>query len=97
MPKKKVLCSCGAAAATSTMCAVRIKRICEEHNIDVDVIKCHSTDIPSRCQSYKPDLIVATVQVPKEITVPHLSGIPYLTGIGAKELDKQILEILCRE
>lgn len=94
---KKVLCSCGAGAATSTMVKVKIKALCEKHGIDVDVITCLGAEIPSRCAFHKPDLIVATVEIPLEIEVPYLRGIPYLTGIGAKELDRQVIEILTRE
>ena len=95
--RKRILCSCGAGAATSTMVKVRIKRLLEQHGIDGEVVTCLAPEIASRCEYRKPDLIVATVEIPPEIDVPYLRGIPYLTGIGAKELDQQIIEILTRE
>jgi PTS system galactitol-specific IIB component len=79
------------------MVKMKIKALCERHGIDVDVITCLAPEIPSRCAFHKLDLIVATVDAPPGIDVPFLRGIPYLTGIGAEELDEQVIEILTRE
>lgn len=42
----------------------------------------------------KADLIVATTQLPPNLTVPAVNAVPYLTGIGAEKVDKEILEKL---
>ena len=39
-------------------------------------------------------LIVTTARAKKEYGVPLVSGMPFITGIGAEELQDRILEIL---
>jgi PTS system galactitol-specific IIB component len=92
--KKRILVSCGAGAATSTAVAARLRNLCEDHDIPVTIVTCMAAEIPSRVEMHPPDLIVATVQKPPEIDIPYFNGIPYLTGIGAKELDQKILDFL---
>jgi PTS system galactitol-specific IIB component len=38
--------------------------------------------------------VVATTQVPFDLDVPVVDGIPFLTGIGVKEVIDKIEEIL---
>jgi PTS system galactitol-specific IIB component len=40
------------------------------------------------------DLVVATAQVPFDIDVPVVDGIPFLTGIGVKEVIDNIEKLL---
>jgi PTS system galactitol-specific IIB component len=40
------------------------------------------------------DLVVSTAQVPFEIDVPIVDGIPFLTGIGVKEVIDNIEKLL---
>jgi len=40
------------------------------------------------------DLVIATAQVPYDIEVPVVDGIPFLTGIGVKEVIDKIEALL---
>ncbi len=83
----KVVVACGTAIATSTHVAIKIKELLEERNLKIHTIQCRVTEVPSLAQDA--DLVVATAQVPYDIDVPVVSGIPFLTGIGVKEaIDK---------
>jgi PTS system galactitol-specific IIB component len=40
------------------------------------------------------ELVIATAQVPYDISVPVINGIPFLTGIGVEEVIDRIEQIL---
>jgi PTS system galactitol-specific IIB component len=40
------------------------------------------------------DVIVATAQVPFDVDIPIVDGIPFLTGFGVKEVVDKIEQIL---
>jgi len=40
------------------------------------------------------DLVVTTAQVPYELKVPVINGLPFLTGLGIKEVIEEIVQIL---
>ena len=45
---KTVLVACGTAIATSTVVAKKIKRLCEQNNIEVKTVQCKAADAASR-------------------------------------------------
>jgi PTS system galactitol-specific IIB component len=49
-------------------------------------------EVPSLVQDA--DLVVATAQVPYDIDIPIVDGIPFLTGIGVKEVIDKIEQLL---
>ncbi len=91
---KIVLVSCGAGVATSTAVAVRIRELCEKEGIQVKISCCMASEIPAIVEVNPPNLIVATVQKPPDLQIPFFNGMPYLTGIGANELDEKIIHQL---
>lgn len=91
LDSKFVLVSCGAGVATSTAVAVRIRELCEKEGIQVKISCCMASEIPAIVEAKSPDLIVATVQKPPDLEIPFFNGMPYLTGIGANDLDKKII------
>jgi galactitol PTS system EIIB component len=44
--------------------------------------------------TYSPDLIVATTPVPKDLGVPALNGVSFLSGLGADKLKQDIIALL---
>ena len=90
--RKRILVVCGTAIATSTHVAMTIKEICGRAGIDVDIIQARVQEVSAYKDSV--DLIVGTTQLPPSLPVPALSGIPFLTGIGAEELGKNIVSLL---
>ena len=91
---QRVLVCCGTSAVTSTVMMERIKKKAGEAGLRVDVYKCLGAELKAKTDLYKPSLIVTTLHITGDYGVPLLSGIPYLTGIGANELDAKIVDIL---
>ncbi|MGD8454935.1 MAG: hypothetical protein PVF83_01030 [Anaerolineales bacterium] len=97
---KKVLVLCATSIATSTAVAARIREVCKEKKIDIEVTQGKVGDymgfgISSNTDREKYDLVITTVEIPKDkFRVPILHGHPILSGIGEKELLAKILKIL---
>jgi PTS system galactitol-specific IIB component len=88
----KIVVACGTAIATSTHVSIKIKELLEERGLRVHTIQCRVLEVPSLAPDA--DLVVATAQVPYDIQVPVVDGIPFLTGIGVKEVIDKIETIL---
>jgi PTS system galactitol-specific IIB component len=88
----KIVVACGTAIATSTHVAMKLKELLEERGLQIHTIQCRVTEVPSLAPDA--DLVVATAQVPYDIDVSVVDGIPFLTGIGVKEVIDQIENIL---
>jgi PTS system galactitol-specific IIB component len=89
---KLVLISCGTAVATSTVVAKAIEEACKAEGIKVQIRQCKVSEVPSLAKDA--DLIVTTTPVPKDLTVPVIQGLPFLTGIGKDQVLKQIIDVL---
>lgn len=88
----KVVVACGTAIATSTHVAIKVKELLEERGLKIHTIQCRVPEVPSLAPDA--DLVVATAQVPYDIEVPVVDGIPFLTGIGIKEVIDKIEMLL---
>ena len=88
----KIVVACGTAIATSTHVSLKIKELLEERGIKIHTIQCRVTEVPSLAPDA--DLIIATAQVPFDVDVPVVDGIPFLTGIGIEEVTDKIENIL---
>lgn len=87
-----IVVACGTAIATSTHVAIKIKEQLERRGLKVHTIQCRVTEVPSLAPDA--DLVVATAQVPYDITIPVMDAIPFLTGIGEKEVIDKIENLL---
>lgn len=83
-----ILVACGTAIATSTHVALKLKELLSERGLDVQIVQCRVQDLPGMVLDA--DLIVATAQVPFEVHIPVVDGIPFLTGLGMKEVVDKI-------
>lgn len=90
---KVVLVACGTAVATSTVVAQAILEAAKQANIPVRTIQCKASEVPALVNQGA-DLIVATTPVPKNLNIPVIQGLPFLTGIGKDAVMKQILDEL---
>lgn len=88
----KIVVACGTAIATSTHVAIKVKEFLEERGLQVHTIQCRVTEVPSLAPDA--DLVISTAQVPFDLDIPVVDGIPFLTGIGIKEVIDRIEEIL---
>jgi PTS system galactitol-specific IIB component len=92
--EKRVLIACGTAIATATVVAQKVKEIAKEAGIPVRVVQCKAAEVRGRIATFNPHAIVATTPVPKDLGIPVLSGVPFLSGVGMDELKAQIIEAL---
>lgn len=88
----KIVVACGTAIATSTHVSLKLKELLEERGYDAMMSQCRVTEVLSVISGAQ--AVIATSQVPYDIDVPVVDGIPFLTGIGRKEVVDQIEEIL---
>jgi len=88
----KIVVACGTAIATSTHVSLKLKELLEERGLDVMMSQCRVPEVPSVISGAQ--AVIATSQVPFDIDVPVVDGIPFLTGIGREEVVDQLEEIL---
>ena len=87
----RILLLCGTGIATSTVVRMKVEQALKAkgviNNVELrqgkvaDVIR-GGTDA---------DLIVATAQVPKNVTAPVINGVPLISGVGAQPVLEQIV------
>jgi PTS system galactitol-specific IIB component len=92
--EKRVLIACGTSIATATVVAAKVREIAKEAGMAVKVVQCKAAEVRGRIATFNPHVIVATTQVPKDLGVPVLNGVPFLSGVGMDELQAQIIEAL---
>ena len=78
--KKKVIVACGGAVATSTVAANAVVDLAKENGIDVEIAQVRISEIESNLPA---DLIVTTSKVKRDYGVPLITGMPFISGIGA--------------
>jgi len=79
-----IIVSCGTAIATSTHVAVKLKEHLAERGLKIRTIQCRIPEVPDYADNA--DLVVSTAQVPYDLDIPIINGIPFLSGIGIKEV-----------
>jgi len=89
---KIVLVACGTAVATSTVVAQAIEEACKQAGLKVQTRQCKAAEVPGMAAGA--DLIVTTTPLPKNLGVPVIQGLAFLTGIGRDEVLKQIMQAL---
>ncbi|HOA24423.1 MAG: PTS sugar transporter subunit IIB [Aggregatilineales bacterium] len=90
--EKVVLVACGTAIATSTVVAKAIEERCKAEGIPVRTRQCKAAEVPVLARDA--DLIVTTTPVPKDLGVPVVQGLAFLTGIGKDAVLDEIVEKL---
>lgn len=91
--KKKIIVACGGAVATSTLAAEEIKELCNENNIQLDLIQCRINEIHTFIDDV--DLICTTAKMDQQFgDIPIVHGMPFVSGVGIDQLKQKILSIL---
>jgi len=88
----KVAIICATALATSTMAAAKLESEFKRRGVPLKVTKGRVSDMQSLVRQTKPDLVVATAVVKKDLGVPVFNGVPLLSGLGLDELYTEIFE-----
>lgn len=97
MPNRfRILLLCGTGIATSTAMRLKIEQELKARGISngVEVRQGKVADVLHG--SVDGELIVSTAQVPKSVTVPVINGVPLITGVGAKAVLDQVVEVVQR-
>lgn len=89
-----ILCACGSSVATSTLVASKLDALLKQNNREATIKKTSYADLDKDIVTLKPDLVITTTNLKRDLGVPCLIGIGYLTGLGKAELERKILEII---
>ena len=90
---KKVIVACGGAVATSTVAANKIKQLCEENGIAIDLVQCRINEIEAYTNGVS--MIATTSKFSKDMgSVPVVHVMGFISGINQDALKAKILEIL---
>lgn len=89
---KTIIVACGSGIATSTIICNKVSDLLNENGIDHTIIQCSINEVPTQVNIA--DLVVSTMPLTSLEGVPKVLGIPFLTGIGAENTKKEILEKL---
>nr|WP_324099765.1 MULTISPECIES: PTS galactitol transporter subunit IIB [unclassified Gilliamella] len=85
--------ACGGAVATSTLAAEEIKELCNENNIELDLVQCRINEINTFIDDV--DLICTTAKMDQTFgDIPIVHGMPFVSGVGIEQLKAKILSIL---
>lgn len=88
----KIVVFCATGIATSTLVAMKLEKEFKRRGVPMKVFKGRVSDSTGLVRQVKPDLIVATAVVKKDMGVPLFSGIPLLSGKGEQELFTEIFK-----
>jgi len=88
---KTIIVACGSGVATSTTVVAKVKALLDSNGYagDYRVEQCAIAEAVGKSKSA--DMLIATTVKPDGIDCPYISGIPFLTGVGKANAEKQIL------
>ncbi|MEA4909055.1 MAG: PTS sugar transporter subunit IIB [Chloroflexi bacterium] len=90
--KKTILVACGTAIATSTVVARALEEALKARGINVLTRQCKAMEVKSQLAGV--DLVVSTTPVPKDLGVPVIQTLAFLTGIGKEAVIEDIVKAL---
>ena len=89
---KRIVVACGSGVATSVTVALKLKRLLDEEGIDAQI---DAVDVKSVHLYLKNADVYVQIVPEKEIyDVPTVSGLPFLTGVGADQAFEQLKQYL---
>ncbi len=92
MPKEyRILILCGTGIATSTAIRQKIEKALRDAGLAQGVTVRQGKVADVLGGNVNADLIVATAQVPSNVKVTTINGVPLLTGVGAQPVLQQIV------
>lgn len=93
MPQRyRILLLCGTGIATSTAVRMRISEALKAQGLAASAELRQGKIADILRGGVDADLIVSTAQVPKNITVPVINGVPLLAGPAGKPVLDQIVD-----
>jgi len=94
--KKKVLVLCATSVATSTAIVYKLEEVFGRERLNVEIVQGKEADYSYQSKNLhkKFDLVISTIEFPKDCKIPVVNGVPFITGIGEDEVIQTILSIL---
>lgn len=91
---KKIIVACGAGIATSTVVIQKLKAEFEKRNLikEITFMQCTVAELIRKIEGY--DMIITTSQFSKDVDIPVISGLPFITGLGKDKLMDEIISRL---
>ena len=95
MSENRILVVCAVDIATSTIVSKKLGKMLKEKGFKKVKMRTGKVNQCSMLiRSFHPDLIVFTGQPLKNLPVPAVTGVEFISGIGANKKLEQIIEIL---
>ena len=93
---KKIVLACGSGVATSSAVAKKVSDLLDANGFEgaYTIVQCAIAEAAANCGDA--DLLVATTVAPEGITCAYVSGVPFLTGMGKADAEKQSLDIMAQ-
>jgi len=92
MALKRILVVCGASIVTGTIVAEKLRQHFKEKNIQATVTAGLAKNVATLAK--EADLIVSTTFLSGDYGIPTISGVPFLTGMGAEQALRQIIQAI---
>ena len=89
---KNILFVCATGIATSTAVTERVLEYLEEQGVKVNYSQINVASVPGNCDNV--DLIVSTTNIPYEIDVPVVNGLPIITGVREEKALAEIYRVI---
>lgn len=91
----KVLVLCANGAVTSTIVLTSLKEEFEKEGINASFVQKRVVDGAQALDEYDFDLVISTAgqDFAKDIQIPVLSGVPFLTGVGKDKIIDEVIRI----
>lgn len=90
---KTIVVCCAYAMATSSIMEIGLKEMLQKNGVEAQVVKMPLQQVASYIQANHVDLIVPNGRF-KSDSVPVVSGMPYITGVGIPEMERKMLGLL---
>lgn len=93
---KKIVVACGSGLATAAAVANQVMDLLDRNGLgdSCEVFTSPVANASSECADA--DLLVSTVVVSGSVSCEYVSGVPFLTGMGRADAERNILEILTK-
>ena len=91
---KRILIVCGTGVATSTVVADKVGQLLRRTGIQAEIRRAITAQAGTA--SKDADLIIATTQV-QDVSIPVVSGLPYITNVGVPKMEDEIISLLTRQ
>lgn len=92
--KKKIYVCCGTGIATSTVIVKKVSEILTNNQIQFEISQGIISDVKSKVENIKPDLVISSTVITEDLGVPIVVGSSFLTGINTQKTVDMILSIL---